>query len=350
MPRTVLFYTHGFAGGGAEIVFSRLARAFATAGHRAILIADHEDGAVPAGVETMVLGADHRAGVRALATLLRDEKPDASFSALGAQNLKHLAAAVLAGRRAHCVLGYHGFPEAEPKHLSQIAFRMTPITTRLAARTICVSDTLLDHVRRRLHGSPDRTLRIYNPVPAVARPPREKGGILSRPPLVLACGRFVEGKRFPALVEAFADVTPRNAHLAILGEGPERAAIEEAVTRCGLGGRVHLPGQVDPATWYARARCVAIASSSESFGLTAAEALAHGLPVVATDCGGPPELLEHGRFGTIVPIGDRAAMTRAITDLLADPGDPAPRLIRAGDFAEATILARYAAVVDALSG
>ncbi len=355
MPRKLLFYTHAFGGGGAEVVFARLAAAFADAGDDVIFVADHTDATSPAArtaVRHVLLAGGHVATTRALARLIREERPDASFSALGAQNLKHLAAAILARRRAHCVLGYHGFAAAEPKPFAQASFKLAALSTRLAAHTICVSDVLLDDLRGRWRASRRRTSRIYNPLPPTVAhfviPPDTDE---RRERLVLACGRLIAAKRFPDLVAAFGAVSDPTARLAILGEGPDRPTIKAAIARYGLEARVTLPGHVeDPSDWYRRASCVVIASESESFGLTAAEALAFGLPVVTTDCGGPSEILERGRYGRIVPIGDIEAMAAALTSTLAAPGDPAPRLARAQAFALPVIAAAYAALADTLHG
>ncbi len=345
MTRHILFYTHAFSGGGAETVFARLAGALADDGDRVTFAADHpgpEPVADRHNLRHHLLGAKHAAATRTLARLLRQERPDASFSALGAQNLKHLAAATVAGRRHACVLGYHGFAAAEPRPFAQASYWASPITTRLAARSICVSDVLLEDVVSRWGGSRARLVRVHNCLPAAqaerARP--------ETPPLVVACGRMVPGKRFADLVAALAQVTPAETRLAILGDGPERPAIEATIAGLGLGERVTLPGHVDPAPWYARASCVAIASESESFGLTALEALAHGVPGVSTRCGGPAEIL--GPHGRLVPVGDVTALADALTRTLATPHDPIPLMARAQDFALPTIRDAYRALADGL--
>lgn len=347
MARTLLFYTHAFSGGGAEVVFARLSRAFADGGDRVVFAADHR-GPLPVedrdGLRHVLLGADHRAATSRLAAILKRERPDASFSALGAQNLKHLAAATVAGRRKHCVLGIHGFAAAEPKRLAQLSYKLSPVTTRLAARTICVSDALLSDMASTWGARRDRLVRIHNPLPADAG----AGGWQPQdPPLVLAIGRLDPVKRFPDLVAAFAAAAPASARLAILGEGPERAHIADTIAALGLEARATLPGHVaDPAPWFCRAACLAVTSGSESFGLTVAEALAHGVPVVATACGGPPEVLDG--LGQVVPVGDVAALGAALATALASPGDPTPRRARAAAFALERVRDDYARLADTL--
>ena len=347
MARTLLFYTHAFSGGGAETVFARLARAFAEAGDSVIFAADHA-GPQPAidrgGLRHVLLGAGHATATCRLAAILRREKPDASFSALGAQNLKHLAAATLAGRRARCVLGVHGFAAAEPKRLAQLSYRLSPLTSRLAARTICVGEALLDDMVATWGARRNRLVHIPNPLAADAG---AGGWTPQTPPLVLGVGRLDPIKCFPDLVEAFAAYAPADARLAILGEGPERGRIADTIARLGLEARVALPGHVaDPAPWYRRAACLAVTSRSESFGLTVAEALAHGPPVVATACSGPSEVL--GGLGRIAPVGDIAAIGSAIAAALADPGDPAPRRARAALFGLERVRDDYARLADSL--
>jgi glycosyltransferase involved in cell wall biosynthesis len=149
------------------------------------------------------------------------------------------------------------------------------------------------------------------------------------------------------LLRALALVPRRDSRLVIYGDGPDRDALRRLADELGLGGRVELPGYV-AAPWdaYAKASCFALTSRSEAFGNVVVEALASGLPVVSTDCGGPTEILESGRFGEIVPVGRPDALAAAIGRALDQPGDPAPRIARAHTFAVEAIVKRYIALFD----
>ena len=345
--RKILIYTHAMTGGGAERVCALLASGFARAGDDVILAVDFQspDNAayVDAAVRIVVLGQPHGKAIAALARLLKTEKPDVSLSALGISNLKHLVAAGLAGRLHRAILSYHGFFSGEPQPLSRLSYLLTPLATRLAAATICVSDSLRAALVSRFWASARRTVRIYNPVEArVADAPAQKS-----PPMVLAVGRLVADKNFAGLVRAFALLDNSQAQLVILGEGPERGAIAAEIARLGLGDRVKLPGYVSqPWAYYSQASCLAMSSRLETFSLVVVEALANGLPVVSTLCGGPPEILDFGRFGRLVPYDDAPAMARAIDASLAMPGDPTPRLARAREFGLAVALENYGRLFD----
>ena len=105
----------------------------------------------------------------------------------------------------------------------------------------------------------------------------------------------------------------------ILGEGPERLRLESLVAELGLGDRVALPGfGPNPYAYMARAALVVLSSISEALPTTLIEAMALGTPVVATDCKyGPREILQDGRYGPLVPVGDPAALAEAISAALS---------------------------------
>ena len=350
-PRTILLYTHALTGGGAERVWALLASGLARRGHDVLFATDFEapqnQGFIDARVRRVTLGGNHAISAFRLSRLIRREKPDVTISALSATNLKHAIAAALAGRRQHAILSHHGYASSEPQPLSRIGFMATAVISRLTAATICVSDGLLDYVVQHWRADAAKTLRIYNPVdggPLAAA--ASIAELKARGPVVLSAGRFVSYKQFPSLIRAFARVTQKDARLIILGEGPQQSQIDAEIDRLGLRDRVVLPGYVSaPWEYYARASCFALASSQEPFGLVVVEALANGLPIVATDCAGPREILDGGRIGTLTPLDDEESLARAIDAAIADPGDPKPRVERAQLFSLERGLDEYEALI-----
>lgn len=352
--RKLLIYTHAMAGGGAERVCAILASGFRDRGDDVILAVDRhsDDNAkfLHPGLRIVVLGEGHGRAVWRLSRLLAREKPDVSLSALGVSNLKHSVAAALAGRLDRAILSYHAFAVGEPQMLSRIGYWATPLLSRLTARTVAVSHSLRRDLVGRWHASPARTVAIHNPVAVGGLQAVARRTATDRP-LVLAIGRLIPGKNMQGLVEAFCSVaTRRDVDLAILGEGPDRAALEDAVRRLGLTGRVHLPGYIaEPWPYYQRASCFVTASPSESFSMVVAEALTYGVPVVAVDSDGPREVLENGRYGALVPPGDTEGLAGAIVDALDNPGDAEARRRRGLCFSVDAGLDAYGRLMDAVA-
>ena len=350
-PARLLFYTHALTGGGAERVWALLASGFARRGDEVVFAVDKAAraniGFLDPAVRLVVLEGGHLASTLRLARLMLREKPDAMLAALSVSNLKMMIAAMLVGRWRRTILSYHGYGASEPQLLSQIGFRLTPVLTRLAARTVCVSDGLRAYLLRRWGASPARTVRIYNPVLGGPGQPAQNGAaLMARGPNVLASARLIDYKNFPLLVDAFAKVRDPSAQLFILGEGDDKRLILERIARHGLEGRVHLLGYIDaPWTVYESARVFAMSSNFETFGLVLVEAMANGLAVVSTDCEGPREILRNGALGALTPIGDATALCAAIEAALADPGDPAPRIARAQDFSVDVGVKAYGMVI-----
>lgn len=350
--RKILFYTHALTGGGAERVWALLASGFARQGCEVIFACDYEapenrDNLDPA-VRLVILGGSHAHNVLRLAALIRRTRPDVTFSAIGVSNLKHGMAAMLAGRLSRAAQSYHGYYRSEPQFLSRLGYLLTPLSTRMFARTVTVSDGLDSYLKQRFHADPRRTVCVYNPVKwGAGAESVDVAAIAARDPVVLSAGRLVDYKNFAFLVRAFARVRRKDARLVILGEGPEKPAIEAEIARCGLAGRVTLAGyHADPWPFYEHARCFALASQSEAFGLVIVEAMAYGLPVVAADCEGPRQILDNGRYGALTPQGDEAAMAAALEAALDEPGDVAARRRRALDFSAQLGVTRYGAVID----
>lgn len=181
---------------------------------------------------------------------------------------------------------------------------MRPLTTE----TICVSETELAAGLRVRTCTRERTTVIRNGV----EPPAEQAPLTGRPPHVVSVGRLKEPKTFVTLARALARLDPETYTASIIGDGPDRAAVERE-----LHGPVELLGERDdvPARLLA-ADLFVLSSASEGLPLSILEAMAAGLPVVASAVGGVPELV--GDAGVLVPPRDEDALAAALAELLAD--------------------------------
>ncbi len=130
----------------------------------------------------------------------------------------------------------------------------------------------------------------------------------------LCVGRLAAQKALPNAIDAFARIATPDDRLVILGEGEERAALERLVATHGLAGRVRLPGHVDDLpSWFAASDVFILSSSYEGVPAAVIDALAAGIAIVATDCCvSMRSLLDDGELGTLVPVGDVAALAAAM--------------------------------------
>ncbi|HSL81291.1 MAG TPA: glycosyltransferase family 4 protein, partial [Thermoanaerobaculia bacterium] len=181
--------------------------------------------------------------------------------------------------------------------------------------------------------------------PAPAAPPGVGPGELppAGSPMVLFAGRFRTRKAVAVLLEAFARLLREHpgAALVLAGDGEQRGALEARAERLGIAGAVRFAG-VQPRdalpAWYAAADLFCLPSLYEGFPLAILEAMAAGLPVVATAVAGVPEAVVDGVTGRLVPPEDAAALARALAELAADP----ERARRMGDAGRRRVETEYA--------
>ncbi len=190
-------------------------------------------------------------------------------------------------------------------------------STRRFDRVVAVSD----HVRRFLVG----TYGI--PSSAIATisngwdgSPLRRGG--NAAPTVVCVGNLRPEKGHDILLKAFTKVVRRfpNAHLLLVGDGPSRAHVERWISELDLRKNVEMAGAVEEVwPFLARGDVAALPSFNETSGIAAMEAMGAGLPVVASNVGGLPELVEHGHTGHLVAPRDPEELADALLDLLTDP-------------------------------
>lgn len=171
------------------------------------------------------------------------------------------------------------------------------------------------------------------------------------PPVVLGVGRLVKQKDFPTLIRAFARVRAgRPVRLVLLGRaknGKKRRRLTDLIDSLGVTADVQLAGYVDnPLAFMKHAGVLVLSSAWEGLPGVLIEALACGCPIVSTDCpSGPSEILDGGKYGRLVPIGDDAAMAVAINATLDAPPARGVLRARAEDFSANRAIDRYLAVL-----
>lgn len=286
-----------------------------------------------------VLGA-----LPALVRHLERERIEALWSALDYSNLTALWARRLAGIPLRVVVSQHNSVSEKAELLATRRQRALPMLMRRfypwADAVAAVSAGVADDLAA-VAGLPRAALHVtHDPVPIaeVRHAARQETAhpwlAAPGPPVVLGVGRLKPQKDFATLVRAFARLrAEREARLLILGDGPERRALEALIRSLGIASDVGLPGH-DANPWSAmvRAAVLAVSSRTEAFSLALVEAMACGLPAVATACHGPTEVLQNGAHGRLVPVGDDAALARALVETLAAPRDRAALRRRAEDF------------------
>jgi glycosyltransferase involved in cell wall biosynthesis len=196
----------------------------------------------------------------------------------------------------------------------------------------------------RAHGAQEtRVVHLGSELPLAQRPARRDGWQRTGAPSLVTVAHLVARKRHADVLRALAVLSQRHPTLryAVIGDGPERIALEGLATRLGVAERVDFHGQLPPEEAVERARrCTlfVMPSTEEAFGVAYVEAMAAGVPAIG--CRGEPgpeEIAAAGDGFLLVPPGDIERLTQRIDELLSDPH----RLREAGQRARATVAANF---------
>ena len=187
---------------------------------------------------------------------------------------------------------------------------------RKAKAAFCVSANVRDAAAKALPGVPLSLVPNFTNLESY--PVRDTE---AAPPIIGALGRLHEQKGFDILLRAAAMIRDRGVpfRLRIAGEGPDRALLEGLINETGLDAQAELVGWVSPpGPFLSTLDLFAVPSRYEPFGLVVIEAMAAGVPVVASDLEGPREILERGRLGFLVDSEDPARLADRLIEALRD--------------------------------
>ena len=377
MPSRIVFHVPSLRGGGAERVFVLMANEMARRGHEGTLFTWNGEGPNAAlrsdAVHLVDLGIAIRGdgfgkpatlgGLMRSAGFYRRLKPDAVFSAPEFANLITTLALGLGFSRARFFPSFHAAASIPSNDFgSKLAVLLSGLVAARATKAIAVSAGVGRDIAAR-GVDPGKVVVINNPLPPgrhlvppggdlrpQAYPWQAELAALGEGPVIATAGRLVGVKDHKTLLRAFAALLKsRPARLVLFGDGPLRAELEAEAQALGIGSRVLFAGYAnDPAACYAAADLFVLSSTSEGFGNVLIEAMAAGVPVVSTDAPhGPREILADGRYGTLTPVGDAAALAAAMAAMLDAPTDTALLAHRAADFAVERIGDAYEGLLKA---
>jgi len=228
--------------------------------------------------------------------------------------------------KTRMILILHGPYESYLSH-SRIKYLFSIIAAKimlkLPDKLVAVSESV-----KKSFGNNDKIAVIYNPVvpPDMLdksnEPVDQDFFTAKKIPIIISVGRLSQEKDFATLLRAFAIVKKEiDSQLVIVGEGKERENLKRLARNLHVEDSVWMPGFAEnPYKYVSKSSVFVLSSKFEGFALVLVEALSVGCPVLSTDCpGGPREILENGKYGKLVPVGDYKALAKAIVDTLKNP-------------------------------
>ncbi len=280
---------------------------------------------------------DHIKCIFRLAKAIRQERPNFIITGLPAANITLVAAKFLSctGKKTKIIISERGptliwLRNRKNHFLLKLVLRISIIILyRFADQVVVVSDFLIRDLSKIAFIPEQRIKRIYNPVitSALIEKANQNANhpwlLEKTTPVLLAAGRLSSQKNFPLLLRGFAAAYKErpDMRLIILGEGPERQDLEKVASELGITDAISIPGfNENPYAFFSKADIFVLSSDFEGLPTVLIEALASGCSVVSTDCpSGPDEILEGGKYGILIPVGDVEALKSAILDVLSDP-------------------------------
>lgn len=327
MKRVALFI-NSLQKGGSERVMVNLAEDFLAKGYEVVLVTQYKretEYEISAGIkrvysepeEERLQGGRIRNFLerfRTLRNIWKTYRPDVILSFLGKNNLMAiLTSAFLPVKTAVSVRGEPTM-EYEGKKLQMLTKWLFRYADGVVLQTSQARDFFPKAVKK-------KAVILPNPLNPLFLRERYSG---EKENVIAAAGRLDENKNHAMLIRAFSLIEKEfpEMKLVIYGEGESREKLLKLIGEKQLQEKVSLPGSVsDVAAHIENVRIFTLTSNTEGMPNSVIEAMCLGLPVIATDCpcGGTAELIEDGKNGILVPVGDEKALAEAMKKILSNP-------------------------------
>jgi glycosyltransferase involved in cell wall biosynthesis len=362
----VLTYLHSFEAGGVERDILRFNKAWKDAGLDVLIALGRREGPLESEAAPDVPVRQLQTGrfptrswetlwmIAKLPRVIGEWQPDVLFCAGNSYTIVAVAVRLLMGRRCPPIVFRVSNDLVRldmPRPMRAVYHLWLRFQAPFFARIVAMADPVVPEILGCMKADPARVVAIDNATMydseldrlAAARDAtvRARAGRC-----FLAIGRLVPQKNFALLIEAFARIARPDDRLTICGAGALRPALERLAAARGVADRIDMPGHVaDLDDYLAHADALVLSSDYEGLGMVVIEALAAGLPIVATDCGANMRMLVEGA-GRVVPVGDSAALAIAMDQVVDAKYDIATMRARARRFTVEATTAQWVALFD----
>lgn len=332
--KTVAIFLPSLVGGGAERVMINIADGLINRGHNIDLVLARNEGSysgdLPSGIRIVDLQSQRvLTSLPGLMKYLRCEEPQALISTMGHACIVAVWAKFLSRASLRLVLREATTVSRRLRDSTVLRRTLWSYLVRWfypwADVVVAPSQGVADDLINCCHIPSEQVEVIYNGVNVpdlrarAEEPVRHPWFDLENEPVILAAGRLSKVKDHATLIRAFSLV--RNdcpSRLIILGEGEERSGLFSLINELNLAEYIDMPGfEENPYSYMKRSSVFVLSSRNEGMPNVLIEAMAVGTPVVSTDCdSGPREILEGGKYGKLIPVGDVSALAAGILDVI----------------------------------
>jgi glycosyltransferase involved in cell wall biosynthesis len=329
--KRVLFFIYEMGAGGAARTMLNIINNLDRTKFTPILVTLNYQGDYEANVAEDVLFIKLptkrlRSAIFPLAKVIRQEKADIVFSTIPNYNTIAILGNLFSFTPAKNIVREAAFLGGSIK--ANLKLRLYGLLYTFASRVVALSHGVKNNIIKRYRVKDEKIDVIYNPVDTNHIQQSIEKGSLSKEyqgffnkneKIIMTAGRLVHDKDQQTLIKAFSYVNEQiDARLFILGEGELETELKQKAKELKIEDRVHFLGfKKNPYVYFKQADVFALTSKREGFGHVLAEALAVGVPIVATNAKpGAEEVLDNGKYGVLCEVGDAEAIARAMMKII----------------------------------
>jgi glycosyltransferase involved in cell wall biosynthesis len=356
-------YLSSFSGGGAEREMIYLANEFSNRGYYVDLIIHRDAGPLSSLVDSKVhqimINKTYLHDIFVLSSYMRKQKPSFIVSSMDMPNWFLVLAKLFSLTKTRIswrIVTHLSASKDNSKSKFPTLYKITyPVLSKMVNSVVCISNGCKqDFIENYFFGEKSKVSVIYNPAYIATIHDQIEESFTHQfykkdLKVIISLGRLGIAKNFETLINAFhlAYKEDDSLRLIILGEGSLKSKLQNIINDLKLNQVISLHGfEINPYKYLAKADLFVLSSIYEGFGNVIVEALALNVPVVSTDCpSGPAEILENGKWGKLVPVGDSASMATAMIETLKK-SPKQETLLRAKEFNIQSVVENYIKLME----